>query len=1398
MVFYIDSGASHTILSTAMYHLIPAAKKPVLNVAQELEMSQADGTLVNISGTATVEIQLGKVIQPIEIIVADIKTDCILGRDFLQATNAEISFGKRVMTINGEQIQCIPRPGDDVSCNKLHVTQTVRIPAGHEMIVRAATPGTYWDSDNANSCFGLVQPLECNNLSNKEILVARSVVDPQNSICVRLCNFGSQDQIVKEGTVVAEISPLHDADILQPKEPDKPEHVTTDCPAHVEALLKEALQEVDECDKPLISSLITQHADVFSSGETDIGRTNLVQHHIDTGNARPVKQRPRRAPIQQQTEIDRQVQMLLDHDLISPSQSPWATPVVLVAKKGSGWRLCCDYRKLNDLTIKDAYPLPRIDDTLDRLYGATWFCTLDLKSGYWQVELSEDAKQKSAFTVQSGLYNWNVMPFGLCNAPSTFERLMEHILHGLHWKTLLIYLDDVIVFGRTVAETASRLEEVFQRLGQAGLKLNPSKCFLFKPQVHYLGHIVSAEGIHTNPNKVQAIQDWPVPKTVTHVRSFLGLASYYRRFIHHFADVAKPLHHLTGKNTRFEWTDKCQAAFEELKKRLMTAPILAYPAEEGQYILDVDASAFAMGGVLSQVQDDKERVIAYGSKSFSKEQKNYCVTRRELLAVVHFLKYYRHYLYGRPVRVRTDHAALKWLCNFKEAEGQLARWLEVLSSYNMQIEHRPGLRHQNADALSRRPCYQCGCDTCPDSKPKRCTRSTSADKSSAEVIKLMPVTPTSTVESTPVTAASEGLTESVTACKSDKPSPVATCTSRHATVLEVQPVVTLKQIREEQLKDCTMNLIMTTLESGEDRPEWKTVSSAAPDLKAYWSVWNLLYIKDGVLCRKWVDANTADFTPRIILPPSLRDLCINELHNSKAAGHLGYTKTLRRVKDRYFWVGMTVDLRSYLRKCIQCARRKRPARKRRAKLRQYRVGSPLDRVAVDILGPLPETTKGNLYVMVIGDYFTKWVEIHPIPDQTAETVAQKLTEEFICRFGCPSELHSDQGRNFESRVFAEVLRLLGVRKTRTTPYNPKSDGMIERFNRTLLNMVSMMIEPVKNQRDWDELLPFVGFAYRSSVHESTGETPNMLMFGREVKLPLDLMVEPFQDEELEPKDANLMTDYAEDLRDRIRLAHERAREVLRKSARRQKRTYDRKANGNPIQKGDFVWLFVHQRKPGFTNKLRLPWDGPFLVVEQLSDVHVRIQKSPRSKCKVYHIDNLKPYEGPPLVAWKTRSTDGHQPDTGEPEVHKAAPDQRDVEPVIAEQEEPNLPEPVTAVPNELDPLTAVPIDTEDKNTSSVGSDKDDPGHATRLNMPNVDSSRKPEKTTEMPVADAAQSRRNPRRDRQLPARYRLSPLLVTKPQVLHSHGMPWYWTPGFTMETIYEDQMFYSSSCGTS
>ena len=402
---------------------------------------------------------------------------------------------------------------------------------------------------------------------------------------------------------------------------------------------------------------------------------------------------------------------MLDKGIIRPSSSPWAAPIVLAKKKDGSLRLCIDYRRLNAVTKRDSFPLPRTDSIIDATAGAQWYSTLDLESGYWQVEVYPPDRAKTAFVVPFGLYEFFTMPFGLTTAPATFQRLMQTVLNELVPKDCLIYMDDIIVHGRTIREHNQRLTEVLMRLREAGLTVKSKKCQFLRQEVLFLGHRLSAAGVQVDSSKTARILSWPTPKNAQDVRSFIGLASYYRKFVRNFAAIASPLHRLTEKGRPFRWTTECTEAFTRLKQLLSSAPILALPIttpSAGRFILDTDASERAIGAVLSQEQGGHEKVIAYASRNLDKRERNYCTTRREMLALVYFLGHFRPYLLGRPFLVRTDHRSLQWLRNFRDPQGQIARWQEKLQEYDFTCEYRPGKHHSNADALSRPPSQLSG------------------------------------------------------------------------------------------------------------------------------------------------------------------------------------------------------------------------------------------------------------------------------------------------------------------------------------------------------------------------------------------------------------------------------------------------------------------------------------------------------------------------------------------------------------------------------------------------------------------------------------------------------------------------------------------------------------------
>ncbi|GBM75402.1 Transposon Ty3-I Gag-Pol polyprotein, partial [Araneus ventricosus] len=609
------------------------------------------------------------------------------------------------------------------------------------------------------------------------------------------------------------------------------------------------------------------------------------------------------------------------------------------------------------------------------------------------------------------------MPFGLCNAPATFERLMETVLRGLSSEAFLVYLDDIIIVGRTFEEHLNNLRKVFQRLQKANLKLSPKKCRFFQKEVTYLGHVISAEGVKTDPGKIKAVVDWPRPETVHDLRSFLGLCTYYRRFVKNFSTIARPLHKLTEAKSNFNWTEECEKSFNSLKQALTSSPILTYPQTDKDFILDTDASNEGIGAVLSQNIGNEERSISITN------------------------------LYGQKFLLRTDHASLRWLLNFKEPEGQIARWIQRLQEYDFEIQHRKGTSHGNADALSRRPCRE-SCKHCSNAEKKF-------------------------------------------GIETDTSVKVLTTTS--------VDLWSSCEIQKAQLEDPAIKTILEKKLMSADRPSWQEIAPESPAIKRYWALWDSLHLKDGVLYRRWESDDGRSCRWQLILPKSRIPEVLRETHDSASGGHFGVMKTLSKTRERFYWDRLCADVEKWCRECHACGARKGPKTRTKGRLQRYNVGAPFERMALDILGPFPVTTKGNRYVLVLMGYFTKWPEAIPFPDQEASTVAEELVRSWISGYGVPMILHSDQGTNFNSALFTELCKLLGILKTRTTSLHPESDGLVERFNRTILNHLSLFVS--RNQTDWDTQLPLFLLAYRSAEHEVTGLTPAEMLFGRTLRLP---------------------------------------------------------------------------------------------------------------------------------------------------------------------------------------------------------------------------------------------------------------------------------------------------------
>ena len=753
--YTVDTGATTAVVSSRMYEDISEAKRPQLRGrGHRRDLVNADGSPIPTLGSGQFHMMLGTLELERELVVADIEDDVLLGADIVLRDKdgpADLILSEGNMVFKGTKIKLeqVPTPQ---RIRKAYAADHYIVPGMSEAIVDVFVDKEENEQGDTTILIeGAPYFVEKHNL-----VVAPCLVDASGhaTVKVRVMNPFMHPISVKQDTVVGHMQEVHlEVDlVLEEENKEESENygqlrqislgkqgsglpvrmVSTgserSCgneipavPPHLEALFREATENrtPEECEA--VASLLHKYGNIFSKNELDLGLTHLTEHGIETGDAKPVKQPPRRLPTAFAGEDKKAIEKLLAQDIIQPSRSPWASPVVLVKKKDGTARLCVDYRRLNSVTKKDAFPIPSTQDCLDTVAGSVLFSTMDITSAYNQVPIKKEDIPKTAFVTRSGFYEYKTMSFGLTNAPATFQRLMELALAGLQWECCLIYLDDVICFGRTFTEHMYRLDLILDRICQAGLKLKPEKTHFLKDQVVFLGHVVSKEGVLPNPENVKKILEWPIPRNVTEVRAFLGMGNYYRRFIKSFSKEMCPLFELTKARQPFKWTQDCQEAFDSLKQKLAGPDIMAYPQEEGEFVLDTDASDNCIGAVLSQVQHGVERVIAYGSKTLSKSERNYCVTYKELLAVKYFVEHYKQYILGRRFLVRTDHQALIWLFSLREPKNRIARWIESLSAFDFAVEYRKGVKHGNADTMSRCPNPRaCSCMIDQDNPPLQC------------------------------------------------------------------------------------------------------------------------------------------------------------------------------------------------------------------------------------------------------------------------------------------------------------------------------------------------------------------------------------------------------------------------------------------------------------------------------------------------------------------------------------------------------------------------------------------------------------------------------------------------------------------------------------------------------
>ena len=857
-----------------------------------------------------------------------------------------------------------------------------------------------------------------------------------------------------------------------------------------------------EVSDPDYKRLVHDYKEIF---RVKPGRTNLYEYEIRLSDDVPIRIPPRRAPVHLTEEIQKLLQKLLDFNIIEPSKSPYVCPAVFVPKKSGGLRMTVDYRSLNKKSVSPATVLPHLDQVKEKLSGHSVFTVLDLNSGFFQIPLRQEDKEKTAFCPGPGfpVFQFTVLPQGISGGPAACTELMNRVYDNLPFT--FNFMDDSMIISKSKEQHLSHLKKCFERIKQAGLTLNGAKCQIAKPEVEFLGTIFSCHGASPSPNKIAAILMIDRLSTVKEVRQFLGFASQYRKYIKNFAEIAEPLNRLLDKDAEFTWSDQSQAALDTLKARLSSAPVLANPDITKPFELYPDASDRAVGVVLMQ----ENRPVEYASRALTSLERKYSVSEKECLAVLYALKVFRHYLLGRHFTLFTDHCPLTFLQTQKnDSHGRLGRWSLILQNFNFTIKYVKGSLNVSADALSR---------LCAKPSYSSCV-----------------------AESSKVSLFSEG------------------------------------ELKSAQLSDKNVKSVVMALKNGKlpNDALWKK-----EPLVYYRRIENKLLLDDsGLLCRRFRDVAGERCVP--VIPFSLRQLVIKDCHEGNGC-HLGPEKLYHTLKLSCYWPGMSSDIVDFCSACAICRERK-PRGPLLAPLGSMPIGKPWEFVATDIL-KVPMSAEGHQYILTFQDYFTKFLYATPIKDQSAETVTRELVKVFSI-FGAPAVLHSDQGGCYESQLFKEALTGLRIMKSHTSAYNPKCNGMVERSNRSILQLLRCLCDEA---HDWEKKLPFALMAFNSHVHITTGMTPSRLMFAR------DSLSNP----SFSTASSNRYYDinsYAKQLEAEYVKTHEFVHDRLEQMAGIAKKRYDRRAFERPsLQPGEEVLLKNETRR----SKLDPYWIRGWVVVK---------------------------------------------------------------------------------------------------------------------------------------------------------------------------------------------------------
>lgn len=905
-------------------------------------------------------------------------------------------------------------------------------------------------------------------------------------------------------------------------------------------------------EREVIIKLLKDYSDIFHIEGNQLTFTSKIKHSIKTSDEIPVYTKSYRYPEVHRNEVQRQISSMLEQKIIRPSHSPWSSPIWVVPKKrdASGktkWRVVIDFRKLNEKTIGDRYPLPNINELLDKLGRCQYFSTIDLASGFYQVEMSEEDIPKTAFNAENGHYEYLRMPMGLKNSPATFQRIMDNILRGIQNEKCLVYLDDIIIFSTSLQEHVNRLKEVFDRLRQSNFKIQLDKSEFLRKEVAYLGHIVTPDGIKPNPEKIQAIQKFPLPKNTKQLKGFLGLLGYYRKFIKDFAKVTKPLTKCLKKDSEINVNDseyiKC---FEFCKSLLVNEPILQYPNFAEPFILTTDASNFALGAVLSQGKIGSDLPVAYASRTLNSSEINYSTIQKELLAIVYATKYFRPYIFGRKFKIVTDHKPLQWLFSLKEPNSMLVRWRLKLEEFDYEVVYKKGCLNKNADALSRielnmnettkEPIIFEYIENFNKQLDPNLDRNQNQNGSQSVVVETGDIDNTeNAVEDSDETVHSNVENPVVSI-------PIVDCPVNFGKNQIVMSEVNFApaEIRRILLYKTKQRILVQFSKDNYEQEIIKFVKeNIAPKVKYYVYFEDPIYEKFCSVLQKYFKNSQITMikcTKKLIDVTNQDEIQqIVQGHHEGKTNHRGIDETEKRIKKSYYWPNQQKSIQTYINNCEICLVTKYDRRPIRVEFNVTPTAiRPFQILHVDSI------TLENCKFLTIVDSFSKYAQAYKLNCAQGIEVANNLIKYFT-HHCIPEQIISDNGLEFRNSVIKELLETHKIKIHFISSQHPESNGIIERFHSTLIEHIRLFNNQNLYKNEPIEIkVNYAILAYNNTIHSVTNLKPYEITTGHlETESPFNLEI-----------DQQLVNNYISSHKEKIKLLYQKLNEDIQQNKER--------------------------------------------------------------------------------------------------------------------------------------------------------------------------------------------------------------------------------------------------------